>query len=164
MLDIEVKEDDAPSTDTNTNTTTPTTSTPNQSEIGSKLDSVLKDRKSVPESLGYKDPSKISPVIQENLKKLEQQKKADDIKQRLTSRQDIDEMLDSGVMVADPRKVASALASTHNELGKGLQERVDDDYLYKTQILKHKNIVRIPSLYFFSLSVSFSFCDFAHRI
>ena len=52
---------------------------------------------------------------------LQHQQKADGIKAQLTARHDIDEMLDSGLMVAKPRKVAATLVSTEKHLANELK-------------------------------------------
>ena len=103
-------------------------------DIQNKLNSALKDRSDPPYN------TKISPVIQENVKKLEHQKKTDDINQRIQSRPDIDEMLDNDVLTSDPRIVSSTIASTQNELKQGLEDRASKEYLEQTKILKHSNI------------------------
>eukprot|EP00485_Elphidium_margaritaceum_P003410 CAMPEP_0202695738 /NCGR_PEP_ID=MMETSP1385-20130828/9258_1 /ASSEMBLY_ACC=CAM_ASM_000861 /TAXON_ID=933848 /ORGANISM="Elphidium margaritaceum" /LENGTH=2423 /DNA_ID=CAMNT_0049351815 /DNA_START=30 /DNA_END=7301 /DNA_ORIENTATION=- len=114
-----------------------TAETDEKSGMSEKLNSALKERKNPP---GYTDPSKVSPAIQDSVKKLEHQKKADGIKNKLNSRQDLDYVIDSGFMASDPRRVSSAIAASHSALEQELSNRADKQYLEKTQILKHPNI------------------------
>ena len=49
------------------------------------------------------DKTSGAPAIQKVAKQLEHQQKADGIKAELHASHDVDEMLDSGIIVADPR-------------------------------------------------------------
>ena len=98
--------------------------------------------------------SKVSPAIQQIAKQLEHQKKADGIKAMLDACLDIDEMLDSGFMVADPRKVAATLAETHRGFADELAYRADPEYLQRINVLKHGNMVHLPTLSALALFIS----------
>ncbi len=108
----------------------------NNSKIDkNKLDIALKQRKS-------KDPSKLAPAIQDAARKLEHAKKSDNINQKLEARQDIDEMLDHGIMPADPRKVHGSLHEKQATLSEVLNDRASKEFLQRTKILKYDKIVK----------------------
>ena len=62
--------------------------------------------------------------------------KADGIK----ARQDIDEMLDNRLRVADPRKLTGTLAETQRDLANELENSTDAEYLQRINVLKHANM------------------------
>eukprot|EP01083_Nonionella_stella_P278175 945891_1 len=100
-----------------------------------KLDIALKQRKSK-----NPNPSKIAPAIQDAARKLQHAKKTDNINQKLVARQDIDEMLDSGIIPVDPRKVHGSLHEKQATLSEVLNDRASKEFLKRTKILKYDKI------------------------